>query len=405
MSIRILHVLDHSIPLHSGYAFRTQAILEQQKNMGFETFHLTGAKQGNPKTLQESIDGLTFYRTEPGFLSALPIINQWDVIRGLRRRLTELILQVHPDIIHAHSPALNGVAATQVAKQFNIPFVYEVRSFWEDAAVDHGVTKEGSIRYKLTRHMESFTLHRADAITCICNGLKNDIISRGIPKENLTLIPNAVNLEKFRVQSSKDIELEQALKLDGCMVLGFIGSFYTYEGLDLLVEALPAIVKRHNRVKLLLVGGGGEEAKVHHLIGDLALADRVILAGRVPHDQVGRYYSLVDIFVYPRRPMRLTELVTPLKPLEAMASGKLVVASNVGGHKELIRHQDNGYLFQADDPHALSNMINELLDNPQKWMSVVQRARRYVEQERNWQVAAEPYRHIYHRVIDKRAKF
>ena len=399
--MRILHVLDHSSPLHSGYSFRTQAILEQQKSMGFDTFQITGAKQGKYKNCQEMVDGVKFYRTKPGFLSTFPVLNQCDIIYGLYNRLKTIVAEIKPDIIHAHSPALNGLAALKAAKQFNTPFVYEVRAFWEDAAVDHKTTKEGSLRYKFTRYIESYTLKKADAVICICDGLKNDIIARGIPGKKITLVPNAVNLNRFNMKNTQDISLNQKLKLEGHIVLGFIGSFYAYEGLDLLIESLPAIIKHYDRVKLLLVGGGNEEAILRDRINSLNLERHVVFVGRVHHDMVSRYYSLVDIFVYPRKSMRLTELVTPLKPIEAMASGKLVVASNVGGHCEIIKHEHNGYLFKANDHNALSNTIIGLVNNRKDWAKITQRARRYVEHLRNWRVVRESYGAVYSHILDE----
>ncbi|MCB1822182.1 MAG: glycosyltransferase, partial [Candidatus Competibacteraceae bacterium] len=189
--MRILHILDHSLPLHSGYTFRTAAILREQRRLGWETFHITGAKQGAISALEENADDLHFFRTPVATAAwaQWPVLNQTAIIWSLRQRLTEVIEQVQPDILHAHSPALNGVAALPVAGRLGLPLVYEVRAFWEDAAVDHGTTREGSFRYRLTRALETHVLKRANAVTCICQGLRTDIIGRGIPAEKVTVIP------------------------------------------------------------------------------------------------------------------------------------------------------------------------------------------------------------------------
>ncbi|HEY1225830.1 MAG TPA: glycosyltransferase, partial [Ramlibacter sp.] len=177
--MRVLHVLDHSIPLHSGYTFRTRSILREQRALGWETFHITGAKQGETAALEETVDGLHFYRTpaSTSSLSRLPLLNQKDVIDGLARRLAEIIPQVKPDVLHAHSPSLNAIAALRAGKRFRIPVVYEVRAFWEDAAVDHGTASENGLRYKLTRALETYALKQADAVTTICEGLRKDIVA------------------------------------------------------------------------------------------------------------------------------------------------------------------------------------------------------------------------------------
>ncbi|MCW9058160.1 MAG: glycosyltransferase, exosortase A system-associated [Gammaproteobacteria bacterium] len=396
--MRILHVLDHSIPLQSGYTFRTRAILEQQRSFGWETFHITGAKQGKGSgQVEEDVDGLHFYRSPPleGLVARLPIYNQWAVVHGLRKRLDEVVRKLKPDILHAHSPALNGLAALSVARRHGIPLVYEVRAFWEDAAVDHGTSREGGLRYRLTRALETHVLKGADAVTTICEGLRGDIIGRGLPEGKVTVIPNSVALERFPLLNGKDETLLAGLGLRGCRVVGFIGSFYAYEGLPLLLEALPLILSQRDDVRLLLVGGGPQDEALRQLTEQLGLGDKVIFTGRVSHNEVQRYYSLVDIFVYPRLSMRLTELVTPLKPLEAMAQGRLVVASDVGGHKELIESGLTGELFPAGDAAGLANAVLRLLDDESRWPQRLAAGRDYVERVRNWRASAERYRPVY----------
>ena len=242
-----------------------------------------------------------------------------------------------------------------------LPVVYECRAFWEDAAADHGTSREGGLRYRLTRGLETWVFRHADAVTCICEGLRPDIIARGIPESKVTVIPNAVDVERFAYNRPRDAALAAELGLSEAVVLGFLGSFYAYEGLTLAVQALPAILEAHANARLLLVGGGPQEAALKDMTRALGLSDKVVFTGRVPHDDVARYYSLVDVLVYPRLPMRLTELVTPLKPLEAMAQGKLVLASDVGGHRELIRHGETGRLFKAGSADALAEAVVELL--------------------------------------------
>ncbi|HSJ48504.1 MAG TPA: TIGR04063 family PEP-CTERM/XrtA system glycosyltransferase [Gammaproteobacteria bacterium] len=396
--MRILHVLDHSIPLQSGYTFRTRAILEQQRSFGWETFHITGAKQGKGSgQVEEDVDGLHFYRSPPleGLAARLPMYNQWAVVHGLRKRLDEVVRKLKPDILHAHSPALNGLAALSVARRHGIPLVYEVRAFWEDAAVDHGTSREGGLRYRLTRALETHVLKGADAVTTICEGLRGDIIDRGLPEDKVTVIPNSVALERFPLLKGKDESLLVELGLQGSRVVGFIGSFYAYEGLPLLLEALPLILSQRDDVRLLLVGGGPQEKALRQLTEQLGLGNKVIFTGRVSHNEVQRYYSLVDIFVYPRLSMRLTELVTPLKPLEAMAQGRLVVASDVGGHKELIEAGVTGELFPAGDAAGLANAVLRLLDDESRWPQRLAAGRDYVERVRNWRASAERYQPLY----------
>lgn len=395
--MKVLHVFDHSIPLHSGYTFRSRSILKQQHALGIETCHVTSPKHGNEKAEIEDVEGLTFYRSAPtsGLMSKLPVLNQMANIAPMVKRILEVIAIEKPDIIHAHSPALNGLAALKAGRKAGLPVVYEIRAFWEDAAVDHGTCKEDDLRYRLTRKMETHVVKHANAVTTICEGLRNDLIERGFNQDKFTVIPNAVNIEQFEVIKTKEQSLEASLKLDGCQVLGFLGSFYAYEGIDLIIAAMPKVLESNPHVRLLLVGGGPQEHNLKHQVTLLGLEDKVIFTGRVPHSEVSKYYSLVDLLVYPRKPMRLTELVTPLKPLEAMAQGKVVLASDVGGHHELIENNKTGFLFKAGDTEHLSSRIIELLADEPLRASVVQHGRDYVENTRNWKNSVSNYLPLY----------
>jgi PEP-CTERM/exosortase A-associated glycosyltransferase len=395
--MRILHILDHSIPLHSGYTFRTLAILREQRARGWETFHLTGSKQENCNVMQEDVQEWHFFRTpaSSGLMSRLPVLNQVAVMNQLTHRLADVVKIIRPDILHAHSPVLNALPALRVGRSFGIPVVYEVRAFWEDAAVDHGTSREWGIRYRLTRSLESYALRRVDAVTTICEGLRGDIVARGIPGEKVTVIPNAVNVKDFRMDSSPDPRFAEQLGVSGKLLLGFIGSFYAYEGLSVLLSAVPRMLKRNRDIRVLLVGGGPQEKDLKALAIRLGLEDKVIFTGRVPHEQVQHYYNLTDILVYPRLKMRLTDLVTPLKPLEAMAQGRLVAASDVGGHRELIQDGETGVLFKAGDPDALADKVIEFISQRESWPGLRAAARSFVETQRSWPASVARYEKIY----------
>jgi PEP-CTERM/exosortase A-associated glycosyltransferase len=309
---------------------------------------------------------------------------------------------VEPHIIHAHSPVLNAIPTLRVGKELGVPVVYEVRAFWEDAAVDHGTTTEGSLRYRVSQSMETYALRRAAHVFTICEGLRSDILARGIPAGKVTVIPNAVDIEKFEPSAAPDESLKAQLGLAGATLLGFIGSFYAYEGLDLLLAALPQLLQRRSDVRVLLVGGGPQETALRQLVERLGVADKVVFTGRVPHSDVGRYYDLIDVLCYPRHSMRLTELVTPLKPLEAMAQGRLLVASDVGGHRELIRDGETGVLFKSGSEAALASAVLGLLDQRDRWSALRTAGRRFVESERNWARSVARYCMPYEALVSQR---
>lgn len=394
---RILHVLDHSIPLHSGYSFRTRAILRHQRALGWDTVHVTGPRQGNCTSLLEEVDGLYFHRTAVlgPRLARAPLLAHIALVRRLGERVLKVARATRPALLHAHSPSLNAMAALYAGRKLGLPVVYEVRALWEDAAVDHGTTTEGSLRYRLSRRLETHALRRVDAVTTICEGLRSEIARRGIDASRITLIPNAVDTAAFGAGVVRDEALARQLRLHGKRVVGFIGSFYAYEGLHVLVEAMPLMLRADPAVRLLLVGGGEQEQALRSQAYRLGVAPYVVFTGRVPHDQVHRYYDLVDLLAYPRLQMRLTDLVTPSKPLEAMAQGRIVAASNVGGHRELIEDGRTGLLFEAGDPQALAACVGRLLASPQLWPALRAQARAFVERERTWRASVERYRAVY----------
>ena len=395
--MRTLHILDHSIPLHSGYTFRTVSLLREQRALGWETHHLTSPKQGPVAQEEEEVEGFVFQRTAPvqGPLAQWPALGEWLLMQKLGRRLETVAQRLRPDVIHVHSPVLNALPALKVGRRLGIPVVYEIRAFWEDAAVDHGSTHEGSVRYRLTRALETYAIRQAAHVFTICEGLRADIVARGVPESKVTVIANAVDVNAFPLTLSADPALRQQWGLDGRTVIGFIGSFYAYEGLDLLILALPELLRKRPDACLLLVGGGPQEAALKALVQKHQLQDHVVFTGRVPHDEVQRYYALVDVLAYPRHSMRLTELVTPLKPLEAMAQGQLFVASDVGGHRELVEHQKTGILFKADDVPSLTAALLGLLEHPESWAALRANGRHFVESVRNWRNSAFHYQAVY----------
>lgn len=399
MSLRILHILDHSVPLHSGYTFRTLAILREQRRLGWQTFHLTSPKHGAASSKKDDVEGWTFHRTPSA--QGTGLVGQ---MRLTARRIAEVVREVEPDLIHAHSPVLNALPSLWVGRRLGLPVVYEMRASWEDAAVDHGSTTEGSLRYRLSRAMESFALRRADAVTTICEGLRGDIAVRGIDPARVTVVPNAVDASTFAFGVPPQADMRRSLGLEGAVVLGFAGSFYGYEGLDLLLEATRQLLPRHPQLRVLLVGGGPQEANLRAQAVVSGLQDRVIFTGRVPHDQVQRYYEQIDVLAYPRLPIRLTELVTPLKPLEAMAQGVMFVASDVGGHRELVRDGETGTLFKAGDAAALAAAIDSLLAQRERWPQRRTAARRFVEAERTWAASVARYREVYRRALQRRGR-
>lgn len=396
--MRILHLLDHSLPLQSGYASRSHAILTGQRRLGWEVAALTGPKYNAGSATPERVEGIDYYRTPPWGERRPPLLEHGLDVWAMARRLLALAREWQPDLLHAHSPALDGWAALWAGRRLGKPVAYEVRAFWEDAAVSHAGERGGGLRYRLARALETGVARRADGVAAICGGLRDDLLARGVAAERMVVVPNGVD-SGFFAELPDGAPLRRQLGLEGALVMGFVGSYYGYEGLALALAALPGLLARHPRLRLLLVGGGPEEAALRRQTTALGLEEVVVFAGRIPFQQIRDYYAVIDLFLYPRLPMRLTDLVTPLKPLEALAAGGLVVASDVGGHRELLDGPCGAALFAAGDREALTASVTALLDQPDSWPERRRQARAWAAEQRAWGAMVARYQPWYTRLL------
>ena len=395
---RVLHILDHSLPLHSGYTFRTRAILKSQQAAGLTVRGVTGPRHADAGPEIEEIDGLTFHRVA-GQFAGPPGLSEWREIEAFREGIEGVARQWQPEVLHAHSPALCGMAGLRAAKRLGLPFVYEIRAFWEDAAVGNGTGREGSLKYRLTRALENRVVAGADAVFTICKGLRDDLVARGHDGEKIGLSPNGVDLALFGDPVARDDALAHELGIGAGPVVGFIGSFYDYEGLDDLVAALPALRQRHPHAQLLLVGGGPMNEALRAQAAASPAGDAIVFTGRVQHAEVERYYSLIDVLAYPRKHSRLTDLVTPLKPLEAMAQRRIVAASDVGGHRELITDGQTGLLFPPDDPMRMAASLADFIDRRDSWPTMREAGRAHVATHHDWARNVQRYQRVYQDLI------
>jgi PEP-CTERM/exosortase A-associated glycosyltransferase len=418
---KILHILDHSAPLQSGYVFRTQNLFREQLKLGWTPVAVTSPKQEasskepwqvavtspkgeasskEPSQESQEIAGVRYYRTPKAARASLPLVGEFQLMVALTRRIREVVEIEKPDLLHAHSPILNAFPALRVGRQIGIPVIYEIRAFWEDAAVDHGTYTQDSWRYKLVRRAETIACQRADHVAVLCQGIRGDLHKRGIPLEKLTAIRNGVDVDSL-MPCPPDAEYQRAWNLSAKKVIGFIGSFYRYEGLNLLVEAFAQLGVRYPNLSLLLLGGGDIETELVAQVRRLGLGDRVLLPGRIPHERVPGVYALLDVLVYPRYSTRLTELVTPLKPLEAMAMRRAVAASDIGGHRELMRDGETGLFFRAGDAQDLIQTVSRLLDDGSLRDRLAHQGRAWVVQEQTWEKTTAAYEEIYAQVLER----
>ncbi len=395
----------------SGYTIRSKYIVAAQRRLGWQPAVVTSPRQEmhNGFVAQETIEDTTYFRTRPlglgqrgerhgvrSLLSRVPFLREQLHVRALAARLKSLLRQSRYDVVHAHSPVLCGLAALRGGQ--GQPVVYEVRGLWEETATTQRKFSQGSLKYRMARRMEESVFHRANAVVTISQGLKDDLMQRGVPEQKIFVVPNGVDTERFAPIAEKPIDLIERHYLRGCAVLGYIGSFFEYEGLPLLIEAMTHVLAQRRDVKLLLVGTGADEARLAEQIRAASMSEHVILTGRVAHEDILRYYALVDVLTYPRLSTRETERVTPLKPLEAMAMEKALVASDVGGQRELIQDGVTGLLFKAGDAQDCARQCLRLIQDESQRRTLGQKARAYVRAEREWSRIVQRYAPVYEMV-------
>ena len=396
---RVLHIVGHSAP-HSqvGYTIRTHSIARAQLQVGLKPHVVT--RLGFPwddgvagaESLDE-LDGVRYHRVR----------GRGPTSRQLGERLSETVLQtaevvkrVRPAVLHAASDYRNALVALAVGSSFGIPVVYEVRGFWEEtrlASQGAGAGERECYLWHAERELEC--MQQADRVVTLAQTMRARIVERGVDAAAITVIPNAVDTERF-VPVGRDAALAERLGIapDEVMV-GYISSFSSYEGIRYLIDATARLAGSGRRVRCLLVGDGDQRLDLEAHAQAAGIADRVIFTGRVPHGDVLAYYGLIDVFVVPRTDDRVSQLVTPLKPYEAMATGRAVVVSRVPALAEMILEGETALAFRPEDADDLAAVLEGLLDDPARRAELGAAGREWVCRHRTWRGNGDLYLELY----------
>jgi PEP-CTERM/exosortase A-associated glycosyltransferase len=388
------------MPAVVGYTVRSDYILRFLRGLGVESTVVTSAQHPNGETLHEVIGGVSHFRT-PAIQRRLPLgVRELTLMARLERRVAAAIREVSPALVHACSPMLVGIPAIRAARRAGLPVVYELRDLWENPSVDRGKLTEGSPLYRAAQAFENHALRHADVLVAICRTLKDAIVPRA-GRTPVFVVDNGVDLEKFTARPRRP-DLVEKYGLVGKRVIAYLGTFQPYEGVELLVRAMPQIAAKVPDAHLLVVGGGGEQPKLVDLAWSLGLDGRVTFTGRVPHDEVVDVFPLAELLVYPRLFTRTTALTTPLKPLEAMSMGRPVLVSDIPPMRELVaRSGETGLLFAPGDKDDLARAITSALADPAALARVGEGGRAYVHQARAWPTLVARYADVYAAAIEQ----
>jgi glycosyltransferase involved in cell wall biosynthesis len=428
----VLHLVTNSLPeTVAGYTIRTQGIARAQQARGIDVHVAT--RIGFPVTKghldaedRVTVDGIEHHRLLP---ARLPLRAD-DALRRDIELTARLVESLRPDVLHAHSNHVNAQVALALRARFGIPVVYELRGFleetWRSRSTDpHAGSADA---YRLARAAETQCLRAADAVVTISEPMRDAIIERGVPPERVSVVPNGVDLamteeaapqeaafagnptEWVGLLPAKAASGEAATANTGGSVptstgttVGTVGTLNPYEGIDLLIDAVATLRHQGHDLHLRIVGDGPDRVALEKRAADSGIGDATTFTGRVPHDQVAAQHRLIDIFCVPRRDLPVTRLVPPLKPVEAMALGRAVVASDLPPLRELLGPDGDGFqrrglLVPAGDTEALADALLHLIDAPDVRRQLGANAHAWVARTRTWDAAAHSYDQIYHRI-------
>lgn len=398
---RILYVIHNSLPYKSvGYATRSHAIAQSLIKQGVQISAIT--RLGFPKDemdldqipIYDEIDQVTYHRlpTSTFFYNKIPLP---EYLSKYTEALFNYSLNDRPNIIHSASNFINGIAANHTAKLLGIPSIYEIRGLWEITRSSKEPDFDNSDSFNMMKRMEVEAAMTATVVITLTEALKTEMVGRGIPRDKITVISNGADPQRFK-PLERDRDLEAFLEYQNKVVIGYIGSVLQYEGIEYILQASALLkAKGLNNFAVLIVGDGDYLETVQFLCNQLNLQDIVNFTGRVSHQEVERYYSLVDITAYPRKGQLVCEMVSPLKPFEAMSMEKCVVSSDVAALKEIVNDGVTGLLHKKDDVEDLARIFEILIENDSLRLQLGKAARNWIKYEKDWQILGKKFIEIY----------
>ncbi len=415
----VLHLVTTALPeAQTGYTIRTQGIARAQAAAGRRVAVVsrigfpvdTGHPAAGPET---TLDGVSYHRLLPTRPLPLGAGARLDLAV---EEVTGLVERLRPAVLHAHSKHDNAQVAIAVARRTCLPVVYEVRGFLEETWRTRGGDAD-SERYRLTRAAETACLLAADAVVTLSESMRAAILARGVAAERVTVVPNAVPDDYLADPPEGAAERARLGIAPGTRVVGFSGTLNTYEGLDTVLRAVARLADPS--VLVLIVGDGPARDALRTLAAELGVTVR--FTGRVPHGRVRDYLAAMDVFCVPRRRTPVTELVPPLKPLEALATGVPVVVSELPPLTELLDDAGAwtgpdaaqpgaagsgpvGWAVPPEDPERWADALRTLLDDPDRLARAGARGRAWACAERTWARLVESYGDVYRAASERAAR-
>jgi len=402
---RVGYLVHHSLPYgSSGYATRTQGLLTGLATRGWRPTAVTRPPYplGSPaslafrddgKPLQQEVDGISYRR----ILTAPYGERLGEATAHFAEHVAQIAREERWGVVHGASNHTVGLAAVEAAARLGLPSVYEVRGLWEMTRLSREPAYGETSHFELYARMEADACRLADHAFAITGAVRDILVERGVPRDHISLLPNGVDTTRFH-PLVPNAQLRKSLGLEGKVVIGYVGSISDYEGLPLLAEAARDLDAQGLPVALLLVGDGQGVPELKDAIKDFGVEHLALMPGRVPHEKVEDYYSIIDIAPFPRLPLPVTEAVSPLKPFEAMAMAKPVVVSSVAALTEIVTEGVNGKVFTKGDASSLAAVLAELVGDASAREELGRSARAWVEENRSWSTVSTRIDEVYERL-------
>lgn len=387
----IMHIVGRTWPTtQSGYTIRTRSVLEAQSAAGLNPIVASGP--GDPWShlpgfhqIEEATNGAVLVRS-PGLEPHL-------------RRVAAMVRRHRPSILHAASDFRNALVALELGRAFSIPVVYEVRGLWEETWLSRqGPEAAGRDAFRFRREVETQSMVEADAVVTLSETLRTEIAHRGIPPDRITVVPNAVDVDRFTPRARPGPLADRLDVPRDAVVVGCITSVVGYEGLPLLVRAIAELRREGHPVVGLIVGDGPDRRAVEATAQSLGVYDSIRFTGQVPHSEIPDHYALLDVFVLPRTDDRVCHLVTPLKPFEAMAMGRPLVVSSVEPLTEIVEEGVTGLSFDPEDLDGLVAALRTLVGDAALRRELGTNASVEARRSHSWQSNGLRYVDLYRRL-------
>lgn len=410
----ILHILNISLPNISGYSIRSHFILKHQKNF-VHPFALTHPEIFRKKE-PDIIENIIYFRFppdlgytlffKPRIFQRLKVANfyKWfyyHLLKTSQIYLQKLVKTQKIELIHAHSIGDFSKYVEKIAKNYKLPYIYEVRGFLEDTRVGLGILKEKSRSYMKRQKKITSLIKKADLIITLGKSMKEELINQGIREDLIKIVPNGVDTISL-CPKPPNINLKQKLGINKKYIIGYIGSVRRIEGIEVLIKAMKILIRKNISVHLLIIGiyNLSYYKELKKISKKLGIEKDISFIGSVPHSKIREYYSFIDIIVIPRKNIRVNRLVTPLKPLEGMAMGKVVLTSDLPALRELVKPNISGDLFESGNYVGLANKLIYYISNPEARDNLGKKAREFVEKNFTWSTIIKKYISIYNQLLN-----